>query len=221
MSKTAVCRDCEIVFELPIQRGRPAVRCVPCRTKTPSVMQFAKVNTEGIKENVELKQEVVEGVTWRENAEPCTSCSKTFMRPVKRGRPPTKCPDCLAWDDIEKAAAVTTSQETLEELFSGDKELLNGTPDALPKGAEAQCPPPTVVDESLQAIQQPKITKCMELTGTLPVARTQHPLGWNHENDGKFLSGLDRLQRKLSVRAISSSAVVTGVAGIIAALARS
>lgn len=142
MSKTAICRDCEVTFELPKQRGRPAVRCVPCRSKTPTVMQFAKVSAAGVKENVELKQEVIEGVTWRENAEPCTACGKTFMRPVKRGRPPTKCPDCSAWDDAEKAATVATSQEVLDELFSGDKELLNGTPDALPKGAEAQCPPP-------------------------------------------------------------------------------
>lgn len=142
MSKTAVCRDCDTTFELPIQRGRPAVRCVPCRTKTPTVMQFAKVNTAGVKEEVELKLEVLDGVTWVESAEPCEGCDKTFMRPRKRGRPPKKCADCLAWDDAEKAVTVATSQETIDELFSGDKELLNGTPDALPKGAEAQCPPP-------------------------------------------------------------------------------
>lgn len=139
--KTQICKDCEVEFELPVQRGRPAVRCVPCRTKTPTVMQFAK-NTPAGTTVVDLRQEVIEGVTWRENADPCTACNKTFMRPVKRGRPPTKCPDCAAWDVAEKAVAVTTSDETLEEKFSGDKALLQGTPDSLPKGAEAQCPPP-------------------------------------------------------------------------------
>lgn len=143
MAKVATCRDCDTEFELPVQRGRPAVRCVPCRSKTASVMQFAKVNTAtGVKETVDLKLEVIDGVTWIENAEPCEGCSKTFIRPRKRGRPPKKCPDCSAWDEAEKASLVTTSQETIDELFSGDKELLKGTPDALPKGAEAQCPPP-------------------------------------------------------------------------------
>lgn len=142
MSKTATCRDCEVTFELPVKRGRPAVKCDACRNKTPTVMQFSKVNTTGVKENVELKLEVLDGVTWVENAEPCEGCDKVFMRPRKRGRPPKKCPDCLAWDDAEKAVAVTTSDETLEEKFSGDKVLLQGTPEALPKGAEAQCPPP-------------------------------------------------------------------------------
>lgn len=140
--KTATCRDCEVVFELPKQRGRPAVRCEPCRTKTPTVMSFAKVNTAGVKENVELKLETINGVTWVESAEPCEGCNKVFMRPRKRGRPPKKCPDCSAWDDAEKATLVTTSQETLDELFKGNKKLLQGTPDALPKGAEAQCPQP-------------------------------------------------------------------------------
>lgn len=143
MSKTATCRDCEVVFELPVQRGRPAVRCGACRNKTPTVMQFSKNNAAtGTKETVELKLEVIDGVNWIENSEPCEGCNKTFMRPRKRGRPPKKCLDCSAWDDSEKAALVTTSQETLDELFSGDKALLQGTPDALPKGAEAQCPPP-------------------------------------------------------------------------------
>lgn len=141
--KTAVCKDCEVTFELPAQRGRPAMRCVPCRTKAPTVMSFAKVNTSaGTKETVELKLETIDGVTWQESSEPCVTCNKVFMRPRKRGRPPTKCPDCSAWDDAEKAVAVTTSQETLDELFSGDKTLLNGTPEAIPKGAEAQCPKP-------------------------------------------------------------------------------
>lgn len=139
--KVAICKDCELEFELPVQRGRPAVRCVPCRSKTPTVMQFSR-NTAAGTENVELAVEVIDGVTWRENAEPCEGCNKTFMRPVKRGRPPKKCVDCAAWDAAEKAVAVTTSDETLEEKFSGDKALLQGTPDALPKGAEAQCPPP-------------------------------------------------------------------------------
>ncbi len=143
MSKLATCRDCELEFELPVQRGRPAVRCVPCRSKTPTVMQFAKNNSAtGVKENVELKLETIDGVTWVESAEPCEGCNKVFMRPRKRGRPPKKCPDCSAWDEAEKASTITTSDEKLEELFSGDKNLLQGTPSALPKGAEAQCPPP-------------------------------------------------------------------------------
>jgi hypothetical protein len=142
MSKTATCLDCEVVFELPVQRGRPAKRCVACRTKTPTVMSFSKNTAAGTKETVELALEVIDGVTWIENSEPCEGCNKTFMRPRKRGRPPKKCVDCSAWDAAEKAATVTVSDEKLDELFSGDKSLLQGTPDALPKGAEAQCPPP-------------------------------------------------------------------------------
>lgn len=140
--KTATCRDCEVVFELPKQRGRPAVRCQPCRDKTPTVMSFAKVNTAGIKENVELRLENIDGVVWVENAEPCVGCGVTFMRPRKRGRPPTKCENCSATDDATKAELVTTSTESLEQLFSGAKALLKGTPNEIPKGAEAQCPRP-------------------------------------------------------------------------------
>lgn len=139
--KVAICRDCEVEFELPAQRGRPPVKCEACRTKTPTVMSFSKNTAAGTKETVELAQEMIDGVIWRESAEPCEGCNKTFMRPVKRGRPPKKCVDCAAWDDAEKAATMQTSDETLEENFSGDKALLQGTPDALPKGAEAQCPP--------------------------------------------------------------------------------
>lgn len=143
MAKMVICRDCSNEFEIPVQRGRPPVKCVPCKSKTPTVMQFSQnIGSTGVKEVVNLNVEVIDGITWRENAEPCVGCNKTFMRPVKRGRPPTKCPDCAAWSDAEKAALVTTSDETLEELFSGDKALLNGTPEDIPKGAEAQCPPP-------------------------------------------------------------------------------
>lgn len=140
--KTATCRDCEVVFELPKQRGRPAVRCQPCRDKTPTVMSFARVNAAGTQENVELRLENIDGVVWVENAEPCTGCGVTFMRPRKRGRPPTKCENCSAVDVAEKAASVTVSQETLEQLFGGDQALLKGTPSEIPKGAEAQCPRP-------------------------------------------------------------------------------
>lgn len=138
--KTAVCRDCETVFELPKQRGRPAKSCQPCRDKTPTVMSFAKVNTAGIKENVELRLENIDGVIWVENAEPCVGCGVTFMRPRRRGRPPTKCESCVVISDAEKAAEITTSDEKLEELYKGDRFLLQGTPRENPKGAEAQCP---------------------------------------------------------------------------------
>lgn len=107
------------------------------------MLAFAKVNATGIKETVELKLETIDGVTWIENSELCEGCNKVFMRPRRRGRPPTKCLDCVAWDDAEKASLVTTSQETLDELFKGPKALLKGTPDALPKGSEAQCPRPS------------------------------------------------------------------------------
>lgn len=119
------------------------MKCEPCRSKTSTVTQFSK--KDGVTDTVEvidLQQEIIDGITWIESKEPCTECDKVFMRPKKRGRPPTKCPDCLAWADAEKAAEVTTSDEKLEELFSGDKELLKGTPDSLPKGAESQCPSP-------------------------------------------------------------------------------
>lgn len=132
------CRDCNVLFERPVRRGRPPVRCESCKSKSITIMQFSK-NT-GVQETTELKLETIEGVVWRENAEPCVGCDKVFMRPHKRGRPPTKCVDCAAWDDAEKASLVTTSQETLDELFSGDKELLLGTPNEFPKGNEAQCP---------------------------------------------------------------------------------
>lgn len=141
--KVAVCKDCSNEFEIPVKRGRPAVRCISCKEKTPTVLAFSKLNSAtGAVEVVERPTEVIDGITWVENAEPCTACNKVFMRPKKRGRPPTKCLDCQAWTDAEKAAEVTTSNEMLEELFSGDKELLKGTPDDIPKGAEAQCPAP-------------------------------------------------------------------------------
>lgn len=143
MAKIVDCRDCGNPFEIPVQRGRPAVRCAACKGKVPTALQFSKNNgTTGVVETVDLKLEVIDGITWIENAEPCVSCEKTFMRPRKRGRPPTKCPDCSAWADAEKAVAVTTSDEKLEELFSGPKVLLLGTPMEIPKGAEAQCPRP-------------------------------------------------------------------------------
>lgn len=134
------CRDCDVQFERPVRRGRPPVRCEPCKSKSATVMQFSKVDATGTTVVVDREVEMIDGVAWIESAEPCTGCEKTFMRPRKRGRPPTKCTDCLSWDEVEKAALVTTSQETLEELFSGDPQLLKGTPDAIPKGAEAQCP---------------------------------------------------------------------------------
>lgn len=138
--KTETCRDCEVIFEIPKQRGRPAVRCQPCRDKTPTVMSFARVNATGTKENVELRLENIDGVVWVENTEPCTGCGATFMRPRKRGRPPTKCENCSATDDANKAELVTTSDEKLEELYKGDRFLLQGTPSEIPVGAEAQCP---------------------------------------------------------------------------------
>jgi hypothetical protein len=143
MVKMVDCRDCGNPFEVLVQRGRPAVRCAPCKGKVPTALQFSKVNSAtGVVETAERKQEVIDNVVWIENAEPCVSCTKTFMRPKKRGRPPTKCLDCQAWSDAEKATAVTTSEETLEEKFSGPKVLLKGTPMEIPKGAEAQCPAP-------------------------------------------------------------------------------
>lgn len=58
------------------------------------------------------------------------------MRAKQRGKPPVRCQECK--DTKESALAV--SQETLEEAFKGDKALLKGTPDSLPKGGEAKCP---------------------------------------------------------------------------------
>lgn len=142
MAKIVDCRDCGNPFEIPVQRGRPAVRCASCKEKQPTALAFSKKLESGDTIVIDRAVEVIDGITWIENAEACTSCSKTFMRPKKRGRPPTKCPDCQAWSDAEKAATVTTTPEKLEELFSGDKELLNGTPNEIPKGAEAQCPAP-------------------------------------------------------------------------------
>lgn len=142
MAKLAICKTCNNEFELPAQRGRPPKSCPSCRSKTATVMQFSKVTAAGTTETIERRLEVIDGVKWVENAEPCEGCNNTFMRPMKRGRPPKKCQDCSAWDDAEKAVTVTTSDEKLEELFSGDKKLLQGTPNVIPKGAEAQCPPP-------------------------------------------------------------------------------
>lgn len=135
---STTCTSCGNTFERERKRGRPAVKCAPCKSNNQTITQFSKSTGEVVDRAVE----VIDGVTWIENAEPCVSCTKTFMRPKKRGRPPTKCPDCQAWDDAEKAAVMTTSDEVLEELFTGPKVLLKGTPEAIPKGAEAQCPPP-------------------------------------------------------------------------------
>lgn len=143
MTKIVTCRDCSTDFEIPVRRGRPAVKCEPCRSKTSTVLQFSRQDvTTGETILVDRQTEVIDGVTWIESAEPCVGCEKTFMRPRKRGKPPTRCSDCKAWADAEKAVGVTTSTEMLEELFTGDQKLLNGTPGAIPKGAEAQCPLP-------------------------------------------------------------------------------
>jgi DNA-directed RNA polymerase subunit M/transcription elongation factor TFIIS len=133
-----ICRDCNTTFILEKKRGRPAVKCEPCKNKQPTMLAFSMNN--GV--TVERKLEVVDGITWIESAEPCTECSQVFMRPRKRGRPPTKCEGCSNKDDANKAILVTTSQECLEQNFSGDQVLLQGTPSEIPHGAEAQCPRP-------------------------------------------------------------------------------
>jgi len=92
-----------------------------------SVLQFAKVE---------------DGIRYKDSKEPCVGCGKTFQHAVKRGRPPVRCIDCQSGVDAAKAAQVTVSEEVLESLYTGDKFLLQGTPDQRPKvgSAEAQCP---------------------------------------------------------------------------------
>lgn len=130
------CVSCGNTFQREKKRGRPATKCFSCRENKPTVLQFAKTTGE----TVELKLETIDGIAWIENKEPCIGCGNTFMRPRKKGRPPTRCADCQAGVEAAKAEEVTTSNEKLEELFTGSKFLLKGTPDENPKGAEAQCP---------------------------------------------------------------------------------
>lgn len=115
-----VCTQCGAPFEVPKQRGRPATKCLDCRTnKEYSVTQFS-----------------LSEPTLVQSAEPCRDCGQDFMRAKQRGRPPVRCQDCK--DSLDQSKVV--SQETLEEAFKGDKALLKGTPDSLPKGGEAKCP---------------------------------------------------------------------------------
>lgn len=69
-----------------------------------------------------------------ENKEPCVSCGASFLRPKKRGRPPTKCESCR--DEAAQVVYVPTEDE---EVYTGDPEKLLGCFDDLPKGNEAQC----------------------------------------------------------------------------------
>lgn len=137
MAKVVDCRDCGNQFEIPVQRGRPAVRCTPCKEKKPTIMAFSKNGSAP----VDLKLEVdTDGITWIESSEPCRDCGVVFMRPRKRGKPPVRCEKCKSTADAVQAIEVTTTDERLDELFTGDKTLLQGTPGERPKGAEAQCP---------------------------------------------------------------------------------
>lgn len=126
-----ICTDCGGFFHIERKRGRPAVRCLSCREKKQTVTQFALV---------ERKTETVDGITMVENAEPCRDCGQTFMRQKKRGKPPVRCAYCKEVADAAHTAAVTVSQEDIEDSFKGDPALLKGTPDQLPRGGEAQCP---------------------------------------------------------------------------------
>lgn len=122
------CGSCGNTFQRERKRGRPATKCQPCRDKVATALAFSQ------------KAEVVDGVTWIQAVEPCRDCGSAFMRPKKRGKPPVRCEDCRSKLDAEKAAEVTVSDEKLDELFKGDRFLLQGTPSELPRGAEAQCP---------------------------------------------------------------------------------
>lgn len=122
------CVNCSEQFERPKKRGRPQTKCEACRG--PSQL---------VKENISA---VVDGVVMVENVEPCRDCGQVFMRAKKRGKPPVRCADCREKNEQIKALEVTTSPETIESLFSGDRFLLQGTPNEVPKGAEAQCPRP-------------------------------------------------------------------------------
>lgn len=113
------CTQCGTGFEVPKQRGRPATKCPDCRTVKQTVTQFSLAEP-----------------TLIQSAEPCRGCGQVFSRPKQRGKPPVRCQPCK--DSI--AANLAVPQETLEEAFKGDKDLLKGTPDSLPKGGEAQCP---------------------------------------------------------------------------------
>ena len=128
---TRDCVGCGATFQVEKKRGRPHTKCNVCRVKVDEVLQFALMTR---------KEEVTDGVTMVESTEPCKDCGNIFMRPKKRGKPPTRCPGCRDKFDLAKAEVVGTSDDELEALFQGDKILLKGTPGERPKGAEAQCP---------------------------------------------------------------------------------
>lgn len=126
------CVSCGSSFNREVKRGRPTTKCPGCREIGHAVTQFALS---------QRKEEVTsEGVTMVQNSEPCRDCGQVFMRPKKRGKPPVRCEGCKGKADAVKADEVRTSDAELEDLFQGDKNLLQGTPGERPKGNEAQCP---------------------------------------------------------------------------------
>lgn len=130
------CQSCGNIFNRERRRGRPPTKCPSCRDEKQSITQFAMASGE----TVERKIEVIDGITYIEAKAPCVGCGNGFMHVRKKGRPPTRCADCQEGVEAAKAAEITTSDERLEELFQGPKELLQGTPGERPVGAEAQCP---------------------------------------------------------------------------------
>lgn len=131
------CTDCGAVFFREKKRGRPAIRCVPCRDKKMGFMgntvtQFAMAR----------KTETVDGCVMVENAEPCRDCGLTFMRPKKRGKPPVRCASCKDVFEAARTAAISVSQEEVEDAYSGPAVKLLGDFNDRPMGGQAQCPPP-------------------------------------------------------------------------------
>lgn len=45
--KTATCRSCETQFYLPIKRGRPPLKCEPCRGVAPAIPVAQPITIKG------------------------------------------------------------------------------------------------------------------------------------------------------------------------------
>lgn len=66
----------------------------------------------------------------------CVTCGSEIQRTGRRGRPPTRCEPCRDGEVREKLSLIVSDPET---LFSGDPQLLLGTPKVVLRGREAQC----------------------------------------------------------------------------------
>ena len=83
---SAKCRDCGEMFPLPKQRGRPPVRCEPCRTTPkPTLTPEEKAKIKAVKQAISAT---------KKKEHHCADCGKVIPPTGKRGRPAKRCKKC-------------------------------------------------------------------------------------------------------------------------------